>query len=63
MEYHYHLVCTECGLIIEFENESIETLQQAVAMKNGFKVQNHKLELYGVCAKCQQRKVRRGRQS
>ncbi len=54
-EHHDHLVCTKCGLIIEFENKRIEALQQDVAMKNGFTVQNHKLELYGVCAKCQQR--------
>jgi len=56
--HHDHLICTRCGAIIEFENERIEALQQEVAMKNGFNVQSHKLELYGLCAKCQQKKVR-----
>ena len=54
--HHDHLICTGCGSIIEFENEGIEALQQDVASKNGFKVQSHKLEIYGLCAECQQRK-------
>ena len=54
--HHDHLICTRCGTIIEFENESIEALQQDVARKNRFKVQSHKLELYGQCAGCQGKK-------
>ena len=54
--HHDHLICTRCGAIIEFENERIEVLQQDVAKKNRFLVQNHKLELYGLCAACQRRK-------
>ena len=54
--HHDHLICTRCGTIIEFENESIEALQQDVARKNRFKVQSHKLELYGLCAACQGKK-------
>lgn len=51
--HHDHLICTKCGTIIEFENARIEKLQQDVARKNKFLVQNHKLELYGLCAACQ----------
>ena len=51
--HHDHLLCTQCGTILEFENERIEALQQDVARKNRFKVQSHKLELYGLCAYCQ----------
>ncbi len=54
--HHDHLICTKCGAIIEFENERIEALQQDVARKNHFKVHNHKLELYGLCAGCQKKK-------
>lgn len=52
-EHHDHLVCTRCKMIIEFENETIEQLQQEVAVSHGFRIENHKLELYGVCVKCQ----------
>lgn len=51
-EHHDHLVCTRCGSIVEFEEETIENLQKAVARKHGFTILNHKLELYGVCALC-----------
>src|ERR1700722_18070450 len=53
--HHDHLICTVCGKIIEFENDRIEVLQDAVARKHGFRVTRHKLELYGVCRDCQSR--------
>ena len=52
-EHHDHLVCSECGLIIEFEDDQIEKLQEKVAKKHKFKVIDHRLELYGLCEKCQ----------
>lgn len=51
-EHHDHLVCTRCGAIVEFENETIEQLQSEVARLHGFTIKNHKLELYGFCALC-----------
>lgn len=50
--HHDHLICTGCGKIIEFENCDIERLQEEVARKNGFTIQTHKLELYGLCTSC-----------
>ena len=60
-EHHDHLVCTQCGAIIEFENERIETLQQDVAKRKGFKVHSHRLELYGICAACQAKNKKTGK--
>ena len=51
-EHHDHLVCTRCGTIVEFENETIEKLQDEIAAGYGFLIKTHKLELYGLCAKC-----------
>lgn len=51
-DHHDHLICTRCGLIVEFENEEIERLQVAVAKKHGFVVKDHKMELYGICSSC-----------
>ena len=51
-EHHDHLVCTRCGTIDEFENETIEKLQAEVAASHGFLIETHKLELYGLCATC-----------
>jgi Fur family ferric uptake transcriptional regulator len=51
-EHHDHLVCTGCNSILEFENETIEQLQNEIAARHGFLIKNHKLEIYGLCAKC-----------
>jgi len=48
-EHHDHLICTECGRIIEFYNSEIEHLQEQIAASFGFKVQDHRMELYGTC--------------
>jgi Fur family ferric uptake transcriptional regulator len=50
--HHDHLICTECGAILEFEDHAIEELQEAVARRHGFEVTSHKTELYGRCAVC-----------
>ncbi len=50
--HHDHLICTDCGKIVEFENPAIERLQELVAKKNRFSIYSHKLELYGLCARC-----------
>ena len=50
--HHDHLICLQCGLILEFENQEIERLQEEMAARlGGFKVVRHKLELYGLCPK------------
>ena len=51
-EHHDHLVCTGCNSIIEFEDETIEKLQNEIALRHGFLINRHKLELYGLCANC-----------
>ena len=49
--HHDHLICVECGKVLEFENEEIEQLQEKVARSFGFSLVRHKLELYGLCPK------------
>jgi Fur family transcriptional regulator, ferric uptake regulator len=51
-EHHDHLICTSCGSIVEFVEPKIEELQDKVASRHGFTVTDHKMELYGLCAKC-----------
>ncbi len=51
-EHHDHLVCTKCNSIVEFENETIESLQNEIAVRHGFQIQSHKMEIYGLCAAC-----------
>lgn len=55
--HHDHLTCVRCGKICEFENKTIETLQEKVAKQFGFQLTHHVLELYGVCPTCQTTKA------
>jgi Fur family ferric uptake transcriptional regulator len=46
--HHDHLIDLKSGNIIEFRNEEIEKLQRKVAMKHGYRLVDHRLELYGI---------------
>lgn len=46
-EHHDHLVCTDCGAVLEFEEPAIERLQDEVARRYGFTLTDHKMVLYG----------------
>jgi len=46
--HHDHLIDVKSGEIIEFVDEEIEKLQKKVAEKFGYKLVDHKLELYGI---------------
>lgn len=55
--HHHHLVCRKCKKIThivlkKLENSLIQT-QQYITRKEGFKVTDHALELYGTCGGCQ----------
>lgn len=47
--HHDHLICINCGKIIEFEDKTIERLQEEIATKYGFTLLSHRLDLYGKC--------------
>jgi Fur family ferric uptake transcriptional regulator len=47
-EHHDHLIDLNSGEVIEFRNEDIEKLQEAVARHLGYRLVGHRLELFGV---------------
>lgn len=46
--HHDHLIDMQSGEVVEFVNEEIERLQQEIARKLGYRLVDHRLELYGV---------------
>ncbi len=52
-EHHDHIICTSCGKIVEFFDEDIEKRQEDIATKNGFKITDHTMQIFGICQKCQ----------
>jgi len=47
-EHHDHLIDVKSGDVVEFHSEEIEKLQEEIARKLGYKLVDHRLELYGV---------------
>lgn len=54
-EHHDHLINIETGDVIEFQNEEIEKLQEVVARELGYHLVDHRLELYAVPLKKDQK--------
>jgi Fur family transcriptional regulator, ferric uptake regulator len=50
--HHDHLICTGCGVVVEFELEAIEALQRDLARCHGFELTAHYHELLGECTSC-----------
>lgn len=60
--HHDHLICEECGHIVEFEEPLIEEMQERIAAQYGFEITHHKHELYGRCKDkpaCNERRANR----
>jgi len=51
-KHHDHLICTECGTIIEFVDETIESKQEEIAKKHNFKMTDHTMKIVGLCENC-----------
>lgn len=51
-DHHDHLICTNCGTVVEFSDAEIEKRQHKVAKDNGFSLESHAMVLYGVCSSC-----------
>ena len=47
-EHHDHLIDVKTGQVVEFMDDEIEQLQEAIARRLGYRLVGHKLELYGV---------------
>jgi Fur family ferric uptake transcriptional regulator len=54
-EHHDHLIDLKTGTVIEFRSAEIEALQERIAREHGFRLVDHRLELYGVPLKNDER--------
>jgi len=59
--HHDHIVCNQCGKVVEFVEETIERCQEKVARKAGFSIRDHSLIIYGDCTRknCPELKARK----
>ena len=53
-EHHDHMICSQCGKIIEFYSPELEAIQDAMAAKYKFELRSHLLRMIGICVQCRQ---------
>jgi Fur family ferric uptake transcriptional regulator len=51
-QHHDHMICSECGRIIEFFSAELEALQDKLAAKHRFQITQHLHRIIGVCVEC-----------
>ena len=49
---HYHVICTQCGTIVDFDHPVLDDVEEKAMAKTGCIVKGHRMELYGLCPKC-----------
>ncbi len=58
--HHHHLVCRHCGAAVEFQGCDLLPFLDRIEEQTGYAIEDHLLELVGVCSTCQQAFVREG---
>ncbi len=52
-QHHHHLICSNCGIVIDFTGHDLSKLEQSLSKKSGFRIDSHLLEFFGLCRACQ----------
>lgn len=52
-EHHHHLVCSSCGHTLDVRDRGLATAMTEIAERVGFRIDSHRVELFGLCAECQ----------
>lgn len=50
---HYHIICSECGKIMDFQYPRLDEVENIAQHITDFQVTHHRMEIYGVCPECQ----------
>ncbi|MFL6561503.1 MAG: peroxide-responsive transcriptional repressor PerR, partial [Bacillus sp. (in: firmicutes)] len=55
--HHYHVICEKCGKIVDFLYPGLDEVEHLASHVTGFKVENHRMEIYGSCPECASKEV------
>ncbi len=50
--HHHHVVCSRCGRTTEIDDAGLRVVVSQIARRTGYRVDEHRLELFGVCPAC-----------
>jgi Fur family ferric uptake transcriptional regulator len=53
--HHHHVVCSRCGRTAEVDDTGLNEAVREIARTSGFRIESHRLELFGLCRSCQSR--------
>jgi Fur family transcriptional regulator, ferric uptake regulator len=51
--HHHHVVCSRCGRAVEVDDEGLTEAVRRIELETGFRIDSHRLELFGRCRHCQ----------
>ncbi|SFP56413.1 peroxide-responsive transcriptional repressor PerR [Salibacterium halotolerans] len=49
---HYHIICSDCGKIVDFHYPGLDEVETLAEQVTGFQVHDHRMEIYGTCQDC-----------
>ncbi len=52
--HHHHLICSDCGRVVDFTDCNLHRLEKRLAAETGFRTEDHILEFFGCCSLCQE---------
>ena len=53
--HHHHLICLDCGKVLSFEGDMLESMENKIKESMGFESLDHEVKLYGHCRECQKK--------
>jgi len=56
-EHHHHLICSNCGLVVDSIGYDLSELEQGLSKESGFRIDGHLVEFFGLCQACQEEAV------
>ena len=51
-EHHDHLICSDCGKVVNFTHCNLGKLEERLVAETGFNIKDHRLDFYGRCVVC-----------
>ncbi len=55
-EHHHHLICSDCGSVVDFPHCDLSGLEEKLSRDTGFEIESHLLEFLGRCRNCRRAK-------
>lgn len=54
-DHHHHVVCRQCGASVEVSDSGLQAVVREIGAQSGYRIDSHRLELYGICPDCRGR--------